>query len=533
VRWIKLWRFIVSELTITQSEKGFFSRRAGLFTALGLGLIILLGAFLRMYQLGAFSVGNSYYAATVQSMLTSWHNFFYASFEPGGSVSVDKPPLGFWVEAVSAYILGVNGFALALPNALAGILSIPLLFHLVKKQFGTWPGLIAALTLAVVPVSVSTERNNTIDGMLVFVLLLAVWAVWKSVESSKFRYLLLGAFLVGLGFNIKMLQAYMVLPALYALYFFGAKHGWWKRLAHLGIATVLLLVVSLSWVVIVDLTPSDSRPYVGSSTDNTELELIVGHNGLSRLVAGGMRSLNGNNAAPRLDGGQPVAAGSEGGQIRPPSPSDGQRLASQGGAAGQFPPRSADGQSSQTPPLDGRAAPSVGGQFAGPGGAGGPGGSRTSEVGSAGLLRLFSEPLVTEASWILPLALMGMLLVLIVLGWEWPLSEKHLAIVLWAGWLLPVTLYFTFTTGLFHAYYLIMLGPPLAALTGATVWALGRVVRKRHWSGWILAALLTGLTLAFELITLLNYPQYLAMVTIFSGTFWLIGISLLAVRSQG
>ena len=65
----------------------------------GLTGIILLGAFLRFYQLGATSIGNEYYAATVKSMLTSWHNFFFVAFEPGGSISVDKPPVGFWLEA--------------------------------------------------------------------------------------------------------------------------------------------------------------------------------------------------------------------------------------------------------------------------------------------------------------------------------------------------------------------------------------------------------------------------------------------------
>jgi len=87
-------------------------------------LVLLLGAFLRFYNLGAGGLGNTYYAATVKSMLVSWHNFFFAAFEPGGSLSVDKPPLGFWVQALSAYFLGVTGFALALPNALAGVLSI-------------------------------------------------------------------------------------------------------------------------------------------------------------------------------------------------------------------------------------------------------------------------------------------------------------------------------------------------------------------------------------------------------------------------
>ncbi|HFD40462.1 MAG TPA: glycosyltransferase family 39 protein, partial [Anaerolineae bacterium] len=205
---------------------GLSRERAAL---LGLGLIVLLGAFLRLYQLGAFSIGNQYYAATVKSMLTSWHNFFYAAYEPGGSVTVDKPPLGFWIQAVSAYFLGVNGFALALPQALAGCVSILLLYALVKRQFGTAAGLIAALVLAVTPVAVSTERNNTIDGLLVMVLLLAAVAFWQATRTGRLRYLFLGAFLVGLGFNIKMLQAYLPLPAFYLLYLLGARQRWWKR----------------------------------------------------------------------------------------------------------------------------------------------------------------------------------------------------------------------------------------------------------------------------------------------------------------
>jgi len=99
---------------------------------------------------------------------------------------------------------------------------------------------------------------------------------------------------------------------------------------------------------------------------------------------------------------------------------------------------------------------------------GGAGNKRAMEVGEAGALRLVTEPLVTEAGWLLPLALMGLPLVLVAVGWQWPLGEKHLGLLLWAGWLLPELLYFSFTTGLFHSYYLIMLGPPLAALVGAT-----------------------------------------------------------------
>jgi 4-amino-4-deoxy-L-arabinose transferase-like glycosyltransferase len=508
------------------------SRREKFFAALGLVLILLLGAFLRFYRLGAENIGNIYYAATVKSMLTSWHNFFYAAFEPGGSVSVDKPPLGFWVQALSAYLLGVyprtsgvNGFALALPNALAGVLSIWVVYLLVKKQFGVWPALIAALTLAITPVAVSTERNNTIDGLLVCVLLLAIWAVWHSVTSGKFRYLLLGAFLIGLGFNIKMLQAYMILPAVYALYLLGAQHGWWKRILHLVLACLLLLVVSLSWAAVVDLTPPEERPFVGSSTDNTEMELIVGHNGLSRFFSQAMRRPSGaSDNRPPAGTGSPFNAqpyrrpyNGQPGQVPSPYPQP----------YGPPPIQPYGGQPGQAP-FNPPVGP-VGNQpNSGPG--------TSAEVGEAGLLRLFSEPLVGEASWLLPLALLGIPLALVAAGWKWPLGEKHLAILLWAGWLLPVALYLSFTTGLFHAYYLIMLGPPLAALTGATLWALERLLARphvrSHWLGWALTILISGLTLAFEIVTLKNYPQYAKTVTAISFVLWLAGITLLAWREK-
>ena len=439
-------------------ENMWSTSRVKTFTALGLTAIILLGTFLRFYNLGATSIGNEYYAAAVKYMLTSWQNFFFAAFEPGGSISVDKPPLGLWLEAVSAYFLGLNGFALAFPNALAGVLSIPLLNALVKKQFGTLAGLTAALVLAITPITIATERNNTMDGMLVFVLLMAVWAVWKSVESGQFRFLLLSALLIGLGFNIKMLQAYMILPAVYTLYFFGAQHGWIKRLTHLGLATGLLLAVSLSWALIVDAVPAANRPFIGSSTDNTVTELIVGHNGLRRLLSG-----------------------------------------------------------SSYAALQGTTTSSFG---------------NPNEVGTAGVLRLFTDPLATQASWLLPLTLPGCVLILVMLGRPRALTDKHLALILWAGWLFPLALYFSFTAGLWHTYYLIMLGPALAALVGATVWAFEQLFARQNRFGWGLVALLSGITLGFELSILSAYPTFLVAISALIVVLWLTGMALLAVRPQ-
>ena len=568
---------------------------AKILPAVGLGLIILLGAFLRFYELGTYTIGNTYYAAAVKSMLTSWHNFFFVAFEPGGSVTVDKPPLGFWVQAISAYFLGVNGFALALPQALAGVFSIGVLYHLVRRHFGVLAGLTAALVLAVAPVTIATERNNTIDGLLVFVLLLAAWAFIIATERGQLRYLLLGTFLVGLGFNIKMLQAYMVLPAFYALYIFGARTVWWKRILHLIPATILLLVVSLAWVITVDLIPAENRPYIGSSDNNTVLELIIGHNGLSRLGLNerGPWSRNATQG-PRTDGAnQPPRDGTTSQPGRGVAPSQANLPPGANPVTGANPPRDvhppqeaidacislAEGDSctvnlpnkdikgtcltisqgelvcvpltpnpltsnsltsSNPQPLRPPSPPNApdGGQR--PGQA--PGSGRSGETGSAGVLRLFEEPLVTEAGWLLPLVLLGIPLSLIASqkgicsdDSSWPVGSdglsRPMSMLLWAGWLLPVMAYFSFTTGLFHRYYLIMLGPAIAALVGIIMWAVIQLWKRNHWMGWAVTLFITGITIIFEIYTFRSYPEYAGWVIAISVLSWLAGAGLLVWRS--
>src|SRR5262249_1809425 len=72
----------------------------------GLVGILLLAAFLDGFRLDQMGLGSRYYAAAVMSMLTSWHAFFFAALDPAGFLAVDKPPLGLWVEAASAELLG-------------------------------------------------------------------------------------------------------------------------------------------------------------------------------------------------------------------------------------------------------------------------------------------------------------------------------------------------------------------------------------------------------------------------------------------
>ncbi len=253
------------------------------WNGLALAAILLLSAFLNLYGLTSEGYSNNYYSAAVKNMLASWSNFFFVSFD-AGFVSVDKPPLGLWIQAASAWLFGFSGLSLLLPQAIAGALSVAVLYYLVRRTFEPVAGLLAALALALTPIIVATSRNNTMDMLVVLFVLLAAWAFVAAAERGNLSLLLLGAAIVGLGFNTKTLQAFLVLPAFYLLYLLAAHTTWRRRFLHLGAATAVLLAVSLSWAVAVDLTPSDQRPYVGGSEGDSALNLAFGYNGLERLL---------------------------------------------------------------------------------------------------------------------------------------------------------------------------------------------------------------------------------------------------------
>ena len=140
--------------------------RSTLWHKVALGGIMLISLFMNFFQLGQNGFGNLYYAAGIRSMLDNWHNFFFVSYDPGGFVTIDKPPLGFWLQVASAKLLGFTPFSVFLPQAIAGVLSVLLLYYLVKRHFGVVAGLLAALALALSPISVVTNRNITIDSTL-------------------------------------------------------------------------------------------------------------------------------------------------------------------------------------------------------------------------------------------------------------------------------------------------------------------------------------------------------------------------------
>ena len=469
------------EHVIEQKRKGmrFPSWHFPAWHQLALGGIALISIFMNFFQLGANGFGT-YYPPAVRSMMDNWHNFFFASYDPGGFVTVDKPPVGFWFQVLSAKIFGFNSVSILLPQALAGVLSVLLLYYLVRRHFGVVAGLLAALALAVTPISVVTNRDITIDSTLALFLLVGAWAVLRAAETGKLRWLLLSAVMVGIGFNIKMLEAYLVVPAYGLLYLLAAPRSIWKRIGHLALAGLVLLVVSFSWITAVDLTPASQRPYVDSTQDNSELSLALGYNGIQRLLGG-------------------IFGGRRGG----PSPNTSTNATNSSGNTS----RNGTSSTAGTPPTNGNGGSTNSGRN-GAGrqqpGAGGFGG--IFDTGSASPLRLFQESLGSQVSWLLPLALLGML----ALAWQrrprFREDRQQQSLVFWGMWLLTMGIFFS-VAGFFHQYYMTVMAPSIAALFGIGLVTMWQDYRRGGWRGWLLPLALVA-TVAEQIYLLNAYPTW-------------------------
>ena len=149
--------------------------------ALTVGLALLLN----VWRLDDAGNGNTYYAAAVRSMAASWHNFFFASFDPGGFISVDKPPVFLWFGALSVRVFSYSSWAILLPSAVAGAGSVALLWAITRRYFGVLAATIAALALAVSPISVAVNRLNLPEPFMILVLIGAAGATLRSLDSKR------------------------------------------------------------------------------------------------------------------------------------------------------------------------------------------------------------------------------------------------------------------------------------------------------------------------------------------------------------
>jgi 4-amino-4-deoxy-L-arabinose transferase-like glycosyltransferase len=375
---------------------------------------LALAALVYCYGLGQNGNANSYYAAAVLSGTKSWSAMFYGSLDAGNFITVDKPPFALWLMEISCRIFGFGSWQMLLPIAACGVASVAVVYSAVRRSFGPVAATVSAVVLAFTPITVAINRDNNPDPVLVLLTVSAAWFCLEAVRRGTLRHLVISALLVGFAFNTKMLQAYMVIPALFLAYVWAARGSWPIRVRNLLVAGVVLVVSSGWWMVIVD--SIKGHPFIGSSSDGTVWNLVIGYNGLERVLGANAGNVTGSS----------------------------------GDAAARF----------------------------GSGGGGAGVGGGASFGGTSGAGRLFNDILGGQISWLIPFAVVALVGALVLRGRRRRTDMQRASLLLWGTWLVTHYLVFSFSSGTFHPYYTTMLAPAIAALTGAGGTMLLRALRS-------------------------------------------------------
>jgi 4-amino-4-deoxy-L-arabinose transferase-like glycosyltransferase len=259
------------------------------------GVLMAVAGVLNLWALGRNGWANTYYAAAVRSMAASWHDFLFASLDRSGVMTVDKPPLSLWVQALSVRVFGFHPLAILVPQALMGIATVVLVYDLVRRRFGRLGGFVAGLALALTPIMVAMSRDNNPDALLTLCVVAAVWFAVRAFEDGRTRWLVLAGIAVGLGFEAKMLVAFVVVPGIALAWLWVAPRGRGAAIRQLLAGGAALLAVAAAWPLLVIATPASDRPWVSGTSDNSILSLIFNYNGLGRVT--------GQNGGPGGGGG--------------------------------------------------------------------------------------------------------------------------------------------------------------------------------------------------------------------------------------
>ncbi|PVX65136.1 UNVERIFIED_ORG: 4-amino-4-deoxy-L-arabinose transferase-like glycosyltransferase [Nocardia globerula] len=371
---------------------------------------LLVGtAVLYLWNLSASGYANTFYAAAAQAGSQDWKAWFFGSLDTSNFITVDKPPASLWVMGLSGRIFGFSSLSLLVPQALMGVGSVALVYAAVKRVATPTAGLIAGAVLAATPAAALMFKFDNPDALLVLLMTLAGYWVVRAVETSVGRraamWIALTGIALGFAFLTKMLQGLMVLPAFGLAYLVAGQARLRARVLHLAIGVGAVILAAGWWVLAVWLWPADSRPYIGGSTNNSVMDLVLGYNGLGRIF--------GNS-------------GGGGGGMS-------------GGAAG------------------------------------------SSFGGSTGLDRLFGSEMGIQISWLIPAALIALVLGLIARGRAPRTDLLRASMIVWGGWFLVTGLIFSYMSGTIHPYYTVALAPAIAGMIAAGGYALW--LERSRWIG--------------------------------------------------
>ncbi|NRA49842.1 MAG: glycosyltransferase family 39 protein, partial [Phaeodactylibacter sp.] len=189
-----------------------------------------------------------------EMLITKEYTRVYVNFEP----FFQKPPFFLWLQALAMAIFGVGEFAARFPNAICGILTLPLLFKIGQKLKGNRFGIIWAGVYFGSVLPFLYFKSGIIDPWFNFFIFLGIYyfilAYWKrddfegiSLPNNALWYLFLGGFWIGMGMLTKGPVAYLIAVLTMGVYWVYQRFRFYVTIPQFLLFTFGALIVSLIW----------------------------------------------------------------------------------------------------------------------------------------------------------------------------------------------------------------------------------------------------------------------------------------------
>ena len=330
----------------------------------------------------------------------NWEALLFGSLDPQNFITVDKPPVSQWVMGLSGQIFGFSSASMLIPEALMAVATVALLYAAVARSAARKAGLFAGAALALTPVAALMFRFNNPDAVMVLLMMAAAYCAVRAMRRAARNG---SCWLASRSVRVPGQDARRLDGDA------GDRTGVSRRrpdniapptAASAGVTGGVRRVRGL--VRVGDAAwPASSRPYIAGSTDNSFMDLVLGYNGFARVL-GRNHGVRRAARAPRR-------------RVRPHPQLGNQRL--------------------------GRVRQS-----------------------DTGLRRLFSGEFGFEIGWLLPAALLAIVLVLISRGRAPRTDLVRGGVILFGGWMVVDGLVLSYMHGMIHPYYCLSLAPAVAGM---------------------------------------------------------------------
>lgn len=205
-------------------------------------MLLIAAAYIAGMFTDIMEIDAAQYASMARNLLEQDNPLM---FFDRGNPYLDKPPLIFWLTAISFKVFGIHNFSYRLPSLLFSVLAIGSVYGLGKLYYKEKTAFAAAMITAACQAFFVMNQDVKTDMYLIGSVTFALWQLAAFIETEKWKHLILGFVGVGLGLLSKGPLG-LVLPGLAIGLHLLLTANWkmlfnWKWLLGLPIAGILLI----------------------------------------------------------------------------------------------------------------------------------------------------------------------------------------------------------------------------------------------------------------------------------------------------